>query len=199
MRVGLRIDVDTFRGTRRGVPALCRLLEERRICATFFFSVGPDNMGRHLRRLWRPAFARKMLRTRAASLYGWDVILRGTILPGPVIGERLGPVIRAAADAGHEIGLHAWDHHAWQARIDAMDGAAIREHLRRGFDLLARIAGREPVASAAPGWRCPERILPEKETFPFRYNSDCRGERIFRPVVAGRRLEQVQIPTTLPT
>ena len=39
---------------------------------------------------------------------------------GPGIGERLADDIRAAADAGHEIGLHAWDHHAWQAHLEAL-------------------------------------------------------------------------------
>jgi undecaprenyl phosphate-alpha-L-ara4FN deformylase len=199
MKIGLRIDVDTFRGTKFGVPNLCRLLAGSSIKASFFFSVGPDNMGRHLWRLLRPAFLWKMLRTRAASLYGWDILLRGTFWPGPVIGEKLGPVIHSAFDAGHEIGLHAWDHHAWQAHIDEMGGEAVYRELKKGYDLLERILGTPPTCSAVPGWKCNEVVLLAKNRFSFDYNSDCRGESIFRPVVDGRELPQPQIPVTLPT
>ena len=199
MRIGLRVDVDTFRGTRLGVPALCRILATHGIRATFFFSVGPDNMGRHLWRLARPAFLWKMLRTRAASLFGWDILLRGTFWPGPMIGERLGDVIRDAVRAGHEAGLHAWDHHAWQAHIDSMDGEAIRRHLALAAAALTRLVGAPPSCSAAPGWKCTDTVLAEKGRFAFVYNSDCRGHGIFRPVVAGSAMPQPQIPVTLPT
>jgi undecaprenyl phosphate-alpha-L-ara4FN deformylase len=199
MKIGLRIDVDTFRGTRLGVPSLCQVLAEHDIKATFFFSVGPDNMGRHLWRLLRPAFLWKMLRTRAASLYGWDILLRGTFWPGPVIGERLGSIIRVVAGAGHEVGLHVWDHQAWQARIDTMDEAAIRRSLEQGVELLTRILGHPPTCSAVPGWKCNDLVLKEKARFPFVYNSDCRGESVFRPVVGGTAMAQLQVPVTLPT
>lgn len=199
MKIGLRIDVDTFRGTKCGAPNLCRVLAEHSGKASFFFSVGPDNMGRHLWRLLRPAFLWKMLRTRAASLYGWDILLRGTFWPGPVIGRKLAGIIRDTALAGHEVGLHAWDHHAWQAHIDRMTPAAIRRSLDRGVEMLSEILGHPPTCSAVPGWKCNDLVLAEKASFPFDYNSDCRGNSIFHPLVAGCELAQSQIPVTLPT
>ena len=199
MFLGLRIDVDTLTGTRLGVPRLLSILKANDIRASIFFSMGPDNMGRHLWRLFRPAFFKKMLRSNAASLYGWEILLRGTAWPGPNIGERTVSMIRAAAEDGHEIGLHAWDHHAWQARIDRMDRNAVDYQIRRGFNLLTRILGTPPACSAAPSWKCNDMTLLCKTAFPFQYNSDCRGTRVFYPVVAGKTLSQPQIPTTLPT
>ncbi len=199
MKIGLRIDVDTFRGTKLGVPNLCRILDEHDIKATFFFSVGPDNMGRHLWRLLKPTFLWKMLRTKAASLYGWDILFKGTFWPGPVIGEKLASVIRAASDAGHEIGLHAWDHHRWQARIDKMDTEEIYHELLQGYDMLTDICDKEPTCSAAPGWKCTEAVLSLKERFSFEYNSDCRGENIFQPIIGRNLIAQPQVPVTLPT
>ena len=199
MRIGLRIDVDTLRGTRDGVPNLCRLFARQSIKGTFFFSVGPDNMGRHLFRLLRPSFLGKMLRTRAASLYGWDIIFKGTFRPGPVIGKKYSNTIQATACAGHEIGLHAWDHHGWQANIDNMEPKTIESRLQKGIKSLEDITGHPPVCTAAPAWKCNDQALTVKSNFCLKYNSDCRGQSIFYPVVKGERLDQPQIPVTLPT
>lgn len=199
IKVGLRIDVDTLRGTRLGVPNLLDDLAEHGIRATFFFSVGPDNMGRHLWRLLRPSFLVKMLRTKAASLYGWDILLKGTLWPGPLIGKKARAAIAAAAAAGHEIGLHAWDHHRWQARIETMGRAALDLEIRRGYQTLEEIVGQPVACAAVPGWRLTDEALRVRAAIPFRYLSDCRGEGIFYPRLAGQRLRIPQIPTTLPT
>ncbi len=199
MKIGLRVDVDTFRGTRDGVPNLCRIMDKHGISAAFFFSVGPDNMGRHMWRLLKPQFLWKMMRTKAASLYGWDIIFMGTMWPGFKIGKNLAYVIKDCAKAGHEIGVHAWDHHAWQSKIDSMDQEAVYEHIKRAFDELERITGHFPTCSAVPGWKCVESTLLVKEKLPFKYNSDCRGNSVFMPVVDGTVLSQPQVPLNMPT
>jgi len=199
MKLALRIDVDTLRGTRQGVPALCHMMARHGVRGTFFFSVGPDNMGRHVWRLIRPAFFLKMLRSRAVGLYGWDILLRGTFWPGPHIGRACADIIRMTDREGHEAGFHAWDHHAWQTDADRMPLDQVRTHLELGVEALSDILGACPVCSAAPAWRSTDWALLEKERWPFRFNSDCRGVSVFRPRVEGRVLIQPQIPTTLPT
>ena len=135
--IALRIDVDTCRGTGRGVPRLCGILKKHGVRGTFYFSVGPDNMGRHLWRLLKPSFLWKMLRTDAAGLYGPESILMGTAWPGPKIGKKYADVIRSTMEAGHEIGFHAWDHHKAQAKLMKMSAAEMANELEKGLAFLA--------------------------------------------------------------
>ncbi|HPF12947.1 MAG: 4-deoxy-4-formamido-L-arabinose-phosphoundecaprenol deformylase [Planctomycetes bacterium] len=199
MKVGLRIDVDTLRGTRVGVPKLCAILAERDIKGSFFFSVGPDNMGRHLWRLLRPTFLWKMLRSSAPGLYGWQTVFHGNLGPGKLIGEHAPEALREAARGGHEIGFHAWDHHAWQAKLERFRDGQIRDLTQRGLDTIERITQVVPSCSASPGWRCNEQVLKVLEDFPLAYQSDCRGHSVFLPRVDGEVLQRPQIPVTLPT
>ncbi len=197
--VGLRIDVDTLRGTCIGVPNLLKLLDYHNIKASFFFSVGPDNMGRHLWRLLRPTFLMKMLRTKATSLYGLDILFKGLFWPGPDIGKRCNKPVKDANRAGHEIGLHAWDHHQWQAHMEKMSEPDILSLIHKGYNCLARIIERKPDSFAAPAWRITSDAILALDKLPFKYTSDCRGHSIFQPMVAGRLLGHLQVPTTLPT
>ncbi|HIP38281.1 MAG TPA: 4-deoxy-4-formamido-L-arabinose-phosphoundecaprenol deformylase [Desulfocapsa sulfexigens] len=196
---GLRVDVDTQRGTRLGVPNLLTIFAYYNIRATFFFSVGPDNMGRHLWRLFRPAFLLKMVRTGAPSLYGWDILFKGTFWPGPVIGKTAAEQIRATAEAGHETGLHAWDHHQWQNRIKTMNKHTVKTTNDRAMDLLGKIVNKKVRCMAAPSWKMTSEAIHDREQRDLSYCSDCRGRSVFHPMIHGKIGKVVQIPTTLPT
>jgi undecaprenyl phosphate-alpha-L-ara4FN deformylase len=73
--IALKIDVDTYRGTREGVPRLAGLLESLGVRATFLFSLGPDHTGRAIRRVFRRGFLRKVQRTSVLEHYGLRTLL----------------------------------------------------------------------------------------------------------------------------
>jgi hypothetical protein len=80
--LGLKIDVDTYIGMKRGVPCLLSILGQFGIKATFYLSMGPDASGRAVLQLVKnPRFLKKMLRTNAGHLYGIKTALYGTLIP----------------------------------------------------------------------------------------------------------------------
>jgi undecaprenyl phosphate-alpha-L-ara4FN deformylase len=200
-RVALKIDVDTFRGTRDGVPAMLADLAAAGVRASFFFSLGPDRSGRAVfRLLTHPRFAAKMVRTNAARMYGLETALYGTLLPSPIIGRRCREVLLRCRAAGHEVGLHAWDHRTWQDRLDRLARPAVERLIDRGIAAFAELFGERPRGFAAPAWFCTDDAFEALAARGFDYLSVSRGAAPpFHPWVRGRPLAALEIPTTLPT
>ena len=200
-RVVLKIDVDTYRGTRDGVPAMLEDLAEHGIRASFYWTLGPDRSGRAIFRVFtKPGFLGKMLRTNAARMYGWKTALYGTLLPAPRIGERCAGILRRCRDAGHEVGLHAWDHVLWQDRLHRLKRPAVESTLDRGVAAFAEVFGAPPESFAAPAWYATDDAWEILAAHRFSYVSVSRGAAPpFFPRVRGRVLDLLEIPTTLPT
>ena len=199
MLIALKVDVDTLRGTREGVPALVRTLQQARAGATFLFSLGPDHTGRAIRRVFRPGFLSKVSRTSVLEHYGLRTLMYGTLLPGPDIARRAGGEMRAVREAGFEVGVHCFDHVAWQDFLERRDAAWTARQMRRAVEQFALVFGGAPHVHGAAGWQMNEAALALEEQLGFTYASDTRGRAPFMPLVAGRRGRVPQLPTTLPT
>jgi len=199
-RVALKVDCDTYVGTRDGIPRLLEILGARKIRASFFFTFGPDRSGRAARRFFTtPGFFQKMLHSRAGSLYGFPTVLYGTLLPAPVIGERCEETIHSVAQAGHETGVHAWDHVGWHDHLDRWPDEKINEQIALAHAAYERILGEPAIASAAAGWTANAKSLALEEERGLLYTSNSRLGTPFFPKSDGRVFRTLEVPTTLPT
>ncbi|MGC4027429.1 MAG: polysaccharide deacetylase family protein [Steroidobacteraceae bacterium] len=199
MQIALKIDVDTLRGTREGVPRLVEVLERAGAQATFLFSLGPDHTGRALRRIFRPGFFGKVRRTSVVRHYGIRTLLYGVLLPGPHIGRSCAPILREVAARGFEVGVHVYDHVRWQDGVAAADSAWTRRELDLAREAFIEVFGMPPVVHGAAGWQLNDSVPLQQQELGFRYASDVRGDEPFLPVIGGRVVDVPQIPTTLPT
>lgn len=199
VRLALKVDVDTDRGTREGVPNLVADCREFGAPACFLFSLGPDQTGRAITRVFRPGFFSKVSRTSVVQLYGVRTLLNGTLLPAPHIGRRNEAVLRAARDAGHEVGIHCYNHYRWQDYVQRMSLGEIRAEFGKARAEFRRIFGAEALTAGAAGWQSNARSREVYDGANLLYSSDTRGATPFFPRLGGKVFQTLEIPSTLPT
>ncbi len=197
--LAVKVDVDTERGTRVGVPRLLDLFDELGVKATFLFSLGPDNTGRAIKRIFRRGFLEKVSRTSVISTYGWKTLLNGVLWPGPHVGRRHAALMRAVLDAGHEVGIHCYDHVRWQDGLASMTPSQVRAEFGRARAEFERIFGFPARVAGAAGWQANAASLAAYDDAGLECASDTRGCTPFFPSVDGVVFRTLQVPTTLPT
>lgn len=188
MRIALRVEVNTLRGLREGVPRLMRLFSEFQVRASFFFPMGPDDAGRWLLRTWPQRQA-----------FGLTSLLRGTLLPAPNLAEAGRDLIAAAVDNGHEVGMFGGSPHAWRARLAHADEAWTRTEWQQMLTTFEAVGGAFPAPLATPGWQSSPHLVRQLSADRLSFSSCTRGRYPFLPVSQGRRARVPEVPTTLPT
>jgi undecaprenyl phosphate-alpha-L-ara4FN deformylase len=197
--LSIKIDVDTDRGTRIGVPNLLKLFSELNIPATFLFSLGPDNTGRAIKRIFRPGFLKKVSRSSVVSIYGLRTLMNGVLLPGPHIGKRNEKIMRDAHEAGHEVGIHCYDHIKWQDGLAKMTPEQVAAEFNKARSEFQRIFGFDAKTAGAAGWQANANSLAVYDQSQLDYASDTRGSCPFFPRIDNVVYQTLQIPTNLPT
>ncbi len=199
-RLCLKVDVDTLEGYRTGVPALLKVLEEEGVRASFFLALGPDNSGRAIFRVFRHrGFFQKMWRTRAPALYGLKTMCYGTLLPAPPIHAAAPEIPGLIIAAGHELGLHGYDHVRWHDRLFRLTFAEISREIAAAQQTLVSLGQRPAKSFAAPGWQCSQASRTALYAQGFLYASDTRGFAPYFPRFRETITPLLEIPTTLPT
>ncbi len=196
----IKIDVDTFHGMKDGIPRMLSLFDELKIKASFFVTMGPDNSGKALRRIFmHRGFLKKMLRTKAGKMYGKRTLFYGTLLPAPRVGESAPELLREIEKRGHEVSIHGYDHVKWHDFVERMNEKKTREEFMKAVAAYEKIFNRKPASSAAPGWQLTPSSLKAQNELKLVYISDTRGQFPYFPKVGGKVHDTLELPTTLPT
>jgi len=190
VKLALRIEVATLRGTREAAPRIAAMLKEHRAGATFLFSLGPDRTGRALASLPRVPRLR---------CYGPVALLSGTLLPAGDIGVRCADAMRAVRAEGFEAGILAFDRADWVRHAVYASESWTRAAMQRARDRYQEIFGLPALTHGAPRWSMNRYAYRYGQRLGFRHCSDTRGTGPFIPVVNGELVACPQLPTTLPT
>jgi undecaprenyl phosphate-alpha-L-ara4FN deformylase len=199
LRLALKVDADTDRGTRIGIPNLVADCTEFGAPACFLFSLGPDQTGRAITRVFRPGFFGKVSRTSVVQIYGIRTLLNGTLLPAPHIGRRNADAMRAVRAAGLEVGIHCHNHYRWQDYVQGMDLESVRAEFGAARAEFVRIFGAEARTAGAAGWQSNSRSRAAYDEAGLLYSSDTRGDHPYFPRIDGTVYRTLEIPSTLPT
>jgi peptidoglycan/xylan/chitin deacetylase (PgdA/CDA1 family) len=191
MQLALKIDVNTYRGTREGVPRLTEALARHDAKATFFFSLGPDRSGRGI-------FG-QLPRVSLIEHYGIKTLLYGTLLPSPDIAANCAEILRKVRDDGFEVGIASYNNVSWQAYAADESAAWTKHEMELAIASFNEIFGEAPKAHAAAGWQTNRDALRLTQRLGFDYASDTRGTHPFIPTWDAEIIACPQLPTTLPT
>lgn len=104
--------------------------------------------------------------------------------------------LRPAAEAGHEVGLIAFEAHGTWRRRSAP--GEVETELMRAIDAFARNLGASPRLIASDGRGLTPDRLRLTQRLGFAYASDTRGRHPYVPVWQGEIVRCPQIPVTLP-
>lgn len=198
-KLALKINVNTYQGTRLGVPRLVETLQRHQVQASFYFTLGKDKTGRGIFRILRPGFLSKASRISVVSHYGMQTLLYGTLLPAPDIGRKCADIMRAVRDADFEVGIHCYELMQWEHQVVSQDMAWTKRQMQLAYDRFIEIFGIASKSYAAAGWQLNRHALRLMQRFGFNYTSDTRGAYPYIPTWNAEIIACPQLPTTLPT
>lgn len=188
--VGLRIDVDTATGYRKGVDRLLNVLRKYRIKASFFIPFGYDNPIRLTKRIFSESgFLKRLFRLKRCIFY--NIFSKGDML--------FQKMVDYIDSEGHEIELHGYHHFDWQLHLYKWSKERIYTEITRGMNSFRLLVGEKPSSFASPGWVVKDDVFLQEEKFSFAYCSDTRGKFPFYPEIRSKKITTLQIPVTLPT
>ncbi len=165
----LRVDLESDKGIKEGVPALLDLLKKYNLKASFYLVMGGEsNIFEILR------YNRKLESSAERSIKIWKLRekLRVVLFPKDFVKANKN-ILQRILDEGHELGIHGWKHRAWARGLEKIN---IRRTVQKSIERYEKEFGVKPISWASPGFSTNEETLKILEEYDIKYVSDFLGE-----------------------
>ena len=146
----LRVDLESGKGIREGVPKILNLLKKYDVKASFYVTMGGES---NLFELFR--YRKKLPGKRKISVFSKKEILRMVFLPKDFVMENR-EILRRILSEGHELGIHGWKHREWTRGLEKLN---VRKVVRKAIGKYIKLFGRTPQSFCAPAFRMNRRAV----------------------------------------
>lgn len=166
----LRVDLESDKGIRKGIPKLLDLLEKYGIKASFYLVMGGEsNIFEILK------YNQKMTSSAERSIKVWSLLdkLRIALLPIDFVKANK-KVLQRILDEGHELGVHGWKHREWTRGLDKID---VRDRINRSIVKYNRLFNKNPISFASPGFNINDKVLDILKESGIKFISDFEGNK----------------------
>lgn len=167
----LRVDLESDKGIKKGLPKLLDLLKKYGIKASFYLVLGGESNIFELLR-----YRKKLMSSGERSLKIWSLKekLRMAFFPKDFVVSNK-KILRRILEEGHELGLHGWKHRAWTRGLDQIN---IKEYIIKSKNKYEKIFQQRPISFASPGFNTNDKVLEILEKEGIHFISDFEGNWI---------------------
>lgn len=166
----LRVDLESFKGIKEGVPKLLDLLKKYNLKASFYLTMGGEsNIFGILK------YGRKLKSSGERKIRIWSLKekLRMVLFPRDFVKENK-KILKRILKEGHELGLHGWKHREWTRGLEKIN---IEKSINKSIKKYVKIFRKNPISFLSPGSNVNNKVLEILEKNKIKFISDFPGEK----------------------
>jgi peptidoglycan/xylan/chitin deacetylase (PgdA/CDA1 family) len=180
----LRIDLESNKGIKEGLPKILELLKKYKVKASFYLCMGGESNIIELLK-----YRKKSLENRKITVFSTLEKLRIVFFSTDFVNENIEQIKRIITE-GHELGIHGWKHREWTRGLNQID---IKKRIKISKARYKAIFGKDPISFAAPGFITNENIIKILNNEGFKVISDLPGNKVRKIKDTG----MINVPITI--
>lgn len=167
----LRVDLESYRGIKEGIPKLLDLLKKYDIKASFYLVMGGESNIFDILK-----YRGKMTSSDERKIKIWPIKdkIRMVLFPKDFVKSNL-DILQRIIKEGHELGIHAWKHREWTRGLNRIN---IEKSINKSIKKYIKLFNKKPISFASPGFNTNETVLNVLERKGIRFISDFPGEKV---------------------